>query len=477
MAPVRKMSDVWEKIIDRKPSNIGVMQWKQSYEGVRLALLYVGLVLITTKDEFDSIEIPIRESNGQQCFGHRKVIVSRDGTVSEPIRIDDLLTGNSKLLTKHEREKIYDNQRVGRIEVQVKGLTINNNAECTAIEKLHALLRLNLVLDSSYLYEFRLGDIAYSLKNSDDWLADQIKSCVLGKRNRYQFNMTVENMLAYLEKGLSLTCIGMTAYGNIDIVWVFYGEYAITMLQKFDGSQQFDPNFCLQRISSNKFTNEVHKSEFKFDVASEDEIERLVNRKVEIVKHATKYSLEYLNHDISQISGEQHRQENISFLKTRNACQTIGINVTKFQEDNYGQVDFRVQNARIQDKAHNDDKFHMRNKGGYPYNPDVIDVFQVSNLKTGIVFAIPMRIINNDVITSTFSEIELMRERVLLSKKFKTKYQAYACNLNVKKDIQKYVRVCEDATQIPIISDENFYKNILNNNKDKFFRRDKKLQS
>ena len=98
-----------------------------------------------------------------------------------------------------------------------------------------------------------------------------------------------------------------------------------------------------------------------------------------------------------------HRVEQKSFEMTRDACATIDIKVKKHHEDNYGPVDFRINDTiKIQDKSYKTN-FVMHAKGKLPYDPDTIDIFQCSNLITLEIYAIPMRIIKNNTVQSMFN--------------------------------------------------------------------------
>ena len=51
----------------------------------------------------------------------------------------------------------------------------------------------------------------------------------------------------------------------------------------------------------------------------------------------------------------------------------------------------------------------MRKHGRIPYNPDIFDIFQLTNITTCTVYAIPIRTIENNIIISTFSSEILMK--------------------------------------------------------------------
>ena len=74
-------------------------EWKRSYNGIKAVMNYIGLKLITTPEELDLMEIPINKNN-RKGYSNRKVIVSKNGIISSPTVIKDLMTGHSGLLTQ-----------------------------------------------------------------------------------------------------------------------------------------------------------------------------------------------------------------------------------------------------------------------------------------------------------------------------------------------------------------------------------------
>lgn len=100
-----KISEIWDSIKDQKPKDMHVYTWKQSYDGVKLALLQIGLVLEMTREEFGLLPVP-QSRDGYRCYNNRKVVVSRQGNVSGPTRLHDLLTGQSALLTHEEKQAL-----------------------------------------------------------------------------------------------------------------------------------------------------------------------------------------------------------------------------------------------------------------------------------------------------------------------------------------------------------------------------------
>ena len=72
---MRKLSEIWNSIDEKRPQDIKIIAWKQSYEGVKAAIDYIGYVMVTTKEEFDSISIPINKV-GHKGYLYRKIIVT-----------------------------------------------------------------------------------------------------------------------------------------------------------------------------------------------------------------------------------------------------------------------------------------------------------------------------------------------------------------------------------------------------------------
>lgn len=152
---------------------------------------------------------------------------------------------------------------------------------------------------------------------------------------------------------------------------------------------------------------------------------------------------------------------------TRKACKSID-KVEKKHENSYGSVDFILNEiVKIQDKAATNN-FSFRYKGKLPYNPDNIDIFQVSDLVNNEVYAIPMRVITNEIVTSFFTTEQLMKTDIRIGLKWKEDNKQYKHCFKTKEGIISYVKACENANKIPKLTDVNFYSNMINENKDKF---------
>ncbi len=472
MKELRKQSEIWEAVDVQRPKDLKELYWRRSYLGIKAALEHVGLSIITTKEEFDALSIP-KDKAGHKRYLERKIIVTRNGIQSKPTQIKNLLSGASGLLTKEELNVILQKVNDEKSLNQPKGIPTNNDKESNAIKKLNKLLDIESYLDIEYLIEHRIADIAYCFKNDNDenYVSDQVKTAYATK-NQINFSIKVGEMITILEKNMSLTFISINN-NEIDIVWFFYGINAIDILKTFEKTKVFQPSRQLKCKSDNPFTLAIEN--FRYDVGScKKEIDRLLQQKLEFVKIGVKNSIQYLNEDDSQIMCSFHRIEHKSFAMTRDACAKINVNVKKYHEDNYTCVDFRIEDTaelptiKVQDKTYKK-HIRMRPPGKLPYNPDMIDIFQCSNLTTNEVYAIPMRYYDNDVIKSTFLPEILMKTDIKITTNiWAKKYSKYKFDFKIEKDVYAYVETCRKAAAIPPLSDRDFYKNLIDANKDQF---------
>lgn len=444
---------------------------------------HAGFDLVTTRECFDGIAIPIFQK--RKHYSARKVIVTRACRTSKPTAIDSLLSGKSQLLTEDERLAVNQKKGVAMAAQRPKGVATNNNAESRAIDELDFLLGTTDFLHRQHLYEFRLADIAYCLKewaqpktsgsamSPEIWVGEQIKHAVVQKDGVCIFccsdPMTVADMISYLDSGLSLTCIGKTADDKVDVVWFFDGPNDIKCLTQFDNKQKFAPRLHLKNKSSNKFTQEYNAKEHRYDVGkSAEECKRLMERKLASVKEGVKRTLSFLNDDYSQICGENHQLEHKAFAFIREACARINVDVERVLEDAYGPVDFRVGKlSRNQDKILRR-QVKMRHSGGYPYNPDNIDIFQLTDLDNQQVYALPMRLIEDGQVVSFFSKTTLMQEHLGCTAVWKEANKQYLYDLTDQVGIQAYVDACIAASKVPMLTDCAWYNNIIEANAKKF---------
>ena len=111
----RKKNDVWAAIEDQRPENIKLLKWHQSYEGVCSALVYIGYEVVTTKEEFEAMEIPT-DKKGYKNYMGRKVVVKRDNVQSIPVQFASLLCGTTRLQTdeeyKEQNKKLSELQKI-----------------------------------------------------------------------------------------------------------------------------------------------------------------------------------------------------------------------------------------------------------------------------------------------------------------------------------------------------------------------------
>jgi hypothetical protein len=462
----------------RNAFNMKEIIWRQSYEGIKAAIEYIGLQLITKKKDFDAIEIPLSTKKIKK-YGYRNIVVARNGYIYKAARINDILSGQNGLKTDEELEIIYTNLGIANSIVKPKGIATNNNIESKSIDDLDELISISNFMYREHLVEFRRFDIAYCLINDDIngevFVADQVKSSRVAEDGRLHFNeLNVKKMISILEKNGSLTCIGKNKENIVDVVWFFFGNKAIDILKEFNMTQTFHPRLHLQVKSNNPFTIAMNNPMFRFDIGKiKSECNRLLQQKLEFIKIGQKHSLTFWNEDDSQIPSINNRIEQKSFNMTCNACNTINIKVSRKHEDAYGPVDFRINGTiRIQDKVSRDE-FKFRPVDRYPYNPDDIDIFQVSDIVNQIVYAIPMRVLKNDIITSFFTSEQLMKTGIRLSVEWKENHKQFKYNFKNKADILSYVKACEDAAKIPKLSDQNFYQNMIDENKIKFIPKKK----
>lgn len=477
MSKLRKVNDVWGAIDEQRPDGIGQLLWRQSHEGLKAVFASIGLELVTTKEELDAMEIPL-DGKGRMMNPWRQVVVKRGDNLSRPIRINDLLTGASSLRTNEELKAIKLKSGEVLKENQPKGSTASNDVEFNAIEALDKMINADAYLHRVHLVEHRIADIAYCMLNDDNnedvYFAEQVKSSKVKENQQLTFgcsggSMNVGNMVKILENGMALTCIGMTRDHDVQVVWHFHGDEAIKMLKQFEMKQLFSPRLHLVPNSKHLFTNEYNKSTYRFDVGkSLEECNRFLQRRLEVIRDGVKHTQDFYNDDDSQILSNNHRIEQQSFNMTRTAVKSVNGTIERLHEDAYGSVDFRVNNARIQDKVLVD-RYKMRYEGRHPYNPDNIDILQISDLTTNSVYAFPMRIVDEEEVKSFFTTDELMRLRVMCNKQWKIDFAPYKYDFNNESDILRYLETCENARDIPNITDRTFYPNMIANNQELFF--------
>ena len=477
---LRKKSEVWQAVDDQRialdmPKN----QWKRSYEGICAALRHVGLDMVTTKEELAAIPVPKGHTGDNNML--RKIVVSRDGRVSVPTALEALLSGKCSLLTDAERKDIANNASQALVALRPKGVAICNDSESKAVDDLDELLQTCDHMQREHLDECRLADIAYCAldeKESAVYVSDQVKAALTDEQGRLHFHdkggsLMVSGMIRILEARMSLTCIGKTVDDSVDVVWFFEGLDDISSLKAFKSTQGFSPQLHLKNKSFNLFTTFINQPEYRFDVgASETERARLVQRKLLFARTGTKHTLLFLNEDDSQIPCKEHRVELLSMQVTRTACASVGAVVERCHANSYGKVDFNVNpatfNAKIQDKSGKKD-FRMRRHGKHPYNPDHMDVLQVTDIDKKIVYAMAMRVLQTDgTVSSYFSEAELFAEVVSFGVGWREAHSHFRYDMQTEAGAKSYVAACEAASRVPQLTDRAFYDNMIRDNADKF---------
>ena len=365
---------------------------------------------------------------------------------------------------------------------QPKGVACTNISESRVVDDLDRLIGVADHMRRKHLTEFRKADIAYSLigSNEDDavFIADQVKTGRVNTIGTLKFHannnmLSVANMISILKNG-SLTCIGLTRDGIVDVVWFFTSIKAThDTLLRFNMDQTFHPVLHLSKKSTHPFTVAMQSERFRFDVGkSKAECDRLLKAKIEFLAIGKKRSLNFWNTDYSQIPSKNHQVEQRSMDLLRNACVANAVNFEKTHEIMYGKVDFLIGNARVQDKAIYKPKrkaFNNRSNGGLPYNPDDIDVFQVTDIKDKIGFAMSTRVLQRDgTVTSFFSVENLMKENIKFGPQWKELHKAFKHDLNTPEGTKSYVDACIAAGKIPPLTDRAFYSKMCDDNQNKF---------
>lgn len=299
-------------------------------------------------------------------------------------------------------------------------------------------------MSSSFVWEYRQADIAYSIPGTDLWLGDQVKTAKSTKKGNCIFQagkrtiLNVEKMIEILSNKLILTCIGKDVNNEIDVVWMFYGESAINELKKFSPTQRFQPYLHLKNKSYNNFTISYNVKRFRYDVGDNSrEITRLFKKRYDIVKKYAEYTLEHFNTHVNHLSHKWMRQELESIQLIMDVCKTHGSDFRRDHQDAHSSIDFRIDNVKIQDKTGKSIK--IREKCGYPYNPNDFDVLQITNIEEKIVYVLPMRIENDGKITSFFTERALMQSNFSLTEKWKKNHEQFRFDLQEAKEQQKYL--------------------------------------
>ena len=468
------MSDVWDTVEEQRIAiNMDKKDWRRSHQGIQAALSSLGIVLETSKKELDDMDVQLG-TNGTKDYSKRCVDVSRNGKISPRITIQSLLTGGSSLKTKEERKAIWAALSVKMSLARPKGIPCSNHAESKAIDDLDRLIGVSDHMRREPLIEFRAYDIAYSpIGVGDVFVADQVKTGRVSTAGQVNFHanggmLTVQDMIDILDKG-SLTCIGRTRDGEVDVVWYFTATAIATLNTFEDKDQTFRPRLHL-KTASNAFTMAMQSEMFRFDVRkSKGECDRLLQAKIGFLATGTKHSLKFWNEDKSQILSKNHQVEQKSMKLLQAACEANGAIYTKPNDIMYGPIDFLINGVRVQDKAMEKGKtFRFRCDGGLPYNPDELDVFQVTDTKTGLSYVMSMRVANCDGTVTSFHSVDtLMRENSKCGPQWKEMHKVFKHDLKSPEGTKSYVDACIAAGKIPPLTDRAFYKKMCDDNKNK----------
>ena len=474
MSTLRKIGDVWNVVDEQRGAEIGKLEWRRSYQGIQAALSSIGIVLMTSKEELDNMDVPLG-TNGKD-YSKRCVDVSRNGKIHSGKLIHHLLTGQSSLKTEEEMKAIRAALSAKMSLAQPKGIPCTNNVESKAIDDLDRLIGVSNHMHREPLIEFRAYDIAYSLIDGDGFVADQVKTSRVGTNGGLTFQAThrklkVTNMISILANG-SLTCIGLTRDGVVDVVW-FFTSAAIETLNTFkDKDQTFRPRLHPKTASNNTFTMAMQSEQFRFEVGkSKEECDRLLQAKIGFLATGTQKSLEFWNEDKSQIPCASHQVEQKSMKLLQAACEANGAIYTKPHDIMYGPIDFLINGTvRVQDKAMEKGKtFKFRNDGRLPYNPDKLDAFQVTVLKYGIAYIMSMRVVNRDgTVTSFHSAETLMKPTIKFGPQWRELHKQFKHDLKTPEGTKSYVDACITAGKIPPLTDRTFYKKMCDDNREEF---------
>ena len=448
------------------------IEWRQSHQGIQAALSSIGIVLETSKKELDDMNVPLK-TDGYKDYSKRCVDVSRNGKISPGIRIYTLLNGKNALRTDEEMIVVRDALSAKMSLACPKGIPYGTNVESKAIDDLDRLIGVSDHMRREPLIELRAYDMAYSLIDIDVFVADQVKTGRVGTNGVVTFNannmkLNVKHMIGILKNG-SLTCIGLTRDGEVYVVWYFTAT-AIATLQKFNMDQTFHPILNVKTTSNKKFTIAMQSEQFRFEVGkSKVECDRLLQAKIGFLATGKKESLEYWNEDKSQIPSDTHRVEQKSMKLLQAACEANGAIYTKPQDIMYSPIDFLINGVRVQDKAmEKGKKIHFRYDGRLPYNPDKLDVFQVTNTKTGVTYVMSMRVVNRDgTVTSYHSVDTLMKNTITFGPQWKEQHKQFKHDLKTPEGTKSYVEACIAAGKIPALTDRTFYTKMRDDNQHK----------
>lgn len=473
----RKLCDVWAAVDLFRPTDIAKATWKRTYEGVSAAIEYVGYKMITTLTEFDQLAVP-KNTSGKTCYSDRKIVVSRDGLRGAPTMIRHLLSGNSSLQTAAEQAASRQAASTKASLRTGKGSCSMNSIETKTLTDLNMMCHMERYQCIELTQEHRLSDVAYSALDqnvtSEVFAADQVKTAQVTNRGSLSFghhgrSIRIEDMVSILEAGVSLTMIGRDKNGRPDVVWLFDQDEGLAALKQLPSSKYFLPRLHLKTASNHVVTNICNQAKFRFDVGLDNkEVLRYRDRRIEVTTKAPKFSIEYLNEDMSQIPSPTHREEQRSFLMTRAACRRCSAQVTRQLQDSYGPIDFRLNSSvKIQDKVVME-RLQIRKEGRYPYDPDSFDILQLTDMVNSTVYAIPMRVMRDNRVESFFSADDLMKLVIPLSAVWRQAHKHLQYDMKDDNSVKAYIDACKAAAAVPKLTNTSFHDQMVRDHPEKF---------
>ena len=339
---MRSIKEVWDAVDNKRPKRMLKTDWKQSYHGVKTVMFSINYEMAITRDEFDNLEIP--SDAKQKYYLKRKIRVSRNGVISDWTRICDLMSGNSSLLTNAERAAVNVASQNKQIMLKSKGVASTNALEISTIDKLNILVNLSDVLYHEHLIELRLGDVAYAFDDQNklgpNFVADQVKTAKVQNNGACPFrkngknSLKIKDMISIIRNGMTLTCIGLSRDDQVEVVWFFNGELALSMLCQFDEELDFAPILFPKNKSTHPFTVAYHIPLFRYEVSvSTEESHRFLCSRIDAISTGVKNTIQYFNEDFSQIPSKTNKTEQRAFNMMRKACVSVGSMIKRYHCD------------------------------------------------------------------------------------------------------------------------------------------------
>lgn len=370
------------------------------------------------------------------------------------------------------------------------GVPTSNMFETRAIDGLDALLAslpsTSTTIRREHLLENRRADVAYAPGSADAYASYQVKSATLNGRGTYRFHIRFSEIASMLRSGMGVVCIACSSTTSTEsgpiTAWHFYDDVDGAILQLLDA---MDP---LQEFCPSNASTPTIDALVRYDLRDPVRATSLRDCREsairKIVSGGLARTLEFLNEDDSQIPGCGHRVEQRSFAAVRLALSlySSGSRAQRLHRDAYGPVDFHVGDqdfdARVQDKSTQAGvhvvgvvaTFGVRPRNSVPYDPDSIDVLQLSLLQSNVVYVLPMRTWTGTAgaaVCSSFSVSELMRSNLKMSGSWLLSHAHLRHDLNDPEGTAGYVEACRAASRVPPLSDVRFYPDMVRANADR----------